>query len=87
MIVTFPNPGPMTQGTIFSGAVAEDYNGCETFGLVITARCDVANDKAETYNYLPVVRLNDWIHRDGRLILGERLQKEAEAGLRSSTIN
>jgi len=51
--------------------------------LVITARCDIANDKVHSYNYLPVVTLSDWIHRDGRIILAERLQAESLTSLRN----
>jgi len=80
--VNAPSRGLLTQGTIFSGARAESYVGCDVHGLVITARCDIANDKVHSYNYLPVVRLTDWIQRDGRTILAERLQAEALGSLR-----
>jgi hypothetical protein len=60
-LIAYPQRGAMTQGTIFSCAVAEDYRACTTRGLIITARCDVANDKVRTYNYLPVVPFSDWI--------------------------
>jgi len=82
--VSHPRSGPLTQGTIFSCAVAEDYPGCEVHGMLITARCDVAQDKVRTYNYLPVVTLNDWVHRDGRIALAERLAADALGGLRQS---
>jgi hypothetical protein len=77
-----PRMGPMTQGTIFSCAVAEDYPRCTTHGLIITARCDVANDKVRTYNYIPIVALNDWLHHDGRLILADRLLSETRGKVR-----
>ena|ERR1035437_6615957 len=67
----------LTQGTIFTCAVAEDYAGCETYGLIITARCDIAHEKARAYNYLPIVTLDDWLRRDGRIILAERLRSDA----------
>lgn len=73
--VASPKSGPLTQGTIFSCATAEDYENCNVHGLIITARCDIAQSKAQIYNYLPVVQLDDWIHRDGRIILCERLIK------------
>lgn len=71
----------MTQGTIFSCAVAGDYVGCPTYGLIVTARCDVAHDKARVLNYLPVVSLDDWLHRDGRIILSERLLSDAKGAM------
>lgn len=63
--------------------MAAEYEGCETFGLAITARCDTANDKVQIYNYLPVVSLDDWMHRDGKMILAERLEAEALGGLKA----
>jgi hypothetical protein len=62
---------------LFGGGVAPGYEGCDTFGISITARCDAANDKVHTYNYLPVVTLDDWIHRDGRQILTQRLRADS----------
>jgi hypothetical protein len=82
--VAHARAGFMTQGTIFSCAIAEDYPDCDVYGILITARCDIAQDKVRTYNYLPVVRLDDWIHRDGRMILAQRVAAEAMGGLRQA---
>src|SRR4051812_2826386 len=73
--VIAPKLGSLTQGTIFSCARAEDYDGCRVHGLVITARCDIAQSKVPVFNYLPIVTLDDWIHRDGRSILCDRLRR------------
>jgi hypothetical protein len=86
-VVVYPGNGPLSQGTIFSCAVAEDYSACTTHGLVITARCDVAIDKVRKYNYVPVVHLNDWLHRDGRIILASRLMAQTLGGLRKALID
>ena len=80
-VVTLPPRGPLTQGTIFTCAVAEHYQDCATFGLVITARCDAAQDKVRTYNYLPIVSLKDWLRRDGLLILAEQIKEDSEGGM------
>lgn len=74
-------PGVLTQGTIFSCAIAEDYEDCAVHGMVITARCDITNDKAEVFNYVPVVKFDDWLRRDGVRILAQRVAKEAMGGL------
>lgn len=74
--------GHLTQGYIFSGARAEDYADCEVHGLVITARCDVEQDKAEVFNYFPVVRLSDWKNRDGKRIFCSRVKKQIRSGSR-----
>jgi hypothetical protein len=66
---------------LFGGGVAPGYEGCETFGVSITARCDAANDKVHTYNYLPIVALDDWLHRDGKQILAEKLRADSLGAL------
>lgn len=76
----------MTQGTIFTCAVAEDYPGRAVHGLVITARCDVSNDKVQLFNYLPVVSLNDWLQRDGRVIVSQRFMKETVGKMKSTLL-
>jgi hypothetical protein len=82
--VRLPQNGPMTQGTIFACAVAGDYLGCYVHGLVITARCDLAHDEAQVVSYLPVVRLEDWLHRDGRLLLAQRASADAMGAMKSA---
>jgi hypothetical protein len=82
--ISHPKYGALTQGTIFTCAVADSYDHCETFGLVITARCDAANDKVWCYNYVPIVHLDDWVHRDGRLILAGRLLADSSGALRKA---
>ena len=61
----YPKADQFTQGTIFSCGYAEGYEGVAIYGLVITARCDAAQDKAPIYSFVPVVALKDWIMRDG----------------------
>lgn len=80
MITPLSEPilGEITQGTIFSGGTADEYAGSFVWGLVVTARCDLAHDKAQIVNYLPVVSLDDWIHRDGRRLLCERIIKNLQ---------
>lgn len=68
--------GKVEQGMIFSCAIAEDYEKCNVHGIIITARCDIAQYKARNYNYLPVVTFGDWIHRDFRLLLADQIRKD-----------
>jgi hypothetical protein len=86
-LIARPKLGVLSQGTIFNCASAEDYHGCNVRGLVITARCDISQSKAPIYNYLPVVSLDDWIHRDGRAILCDKLLKNVNGKLRSCLRN
>jgi hypothetical protein len=81
--VTYPKGKSLTQGTIFSCSAVEGYDGCRAWGLIITAKCDVANDKVRTYNYVPVVSLDDWLHRDGRVVLAERLLADTFSSMKS----
>ncbi len=80
-ILAHPPRQSFTQGLLFGGGVAHGYEGCDTFGISITARCDASNDKVYTYNYLPVVALDDWLHRDGKQILARKLRSDSLGAL------
>lgn len=78
-----PRRGQLTHGYIFSGARADSYDDCVVNGLIITARCDIANEKARLFNYLPLVTFRDWWQRDGRILLAERSIKDAYGTMRN----
>lgn len=78
-----PPYGNITQGTVFCCATAQRYKSCEVHGLAITARCDLAQQKYPVLNYLPVVRLGDWMKRDGLDILIENEYKNQNGQLGS----
>lgn len=86
-MIKVPKLGELDQGAVFSCGFAEDYRGCSTYGLIITARCDIAQGKAPVYNYLPVVQFDDWIHRDGREILSTRARQQVLGSLRGQLRN
>jgi hypothetical protein len=69
--------GEMTQGVVFSGASADQYIKSPVWGICITARCDAAHDKAPVFNYLPIVRFEDWLLVDGRRLLCEQLHSDS----------
>lgn len=50
------------QGSIIDCCIAESYECCKVFGLIITPRCDIANSKVTTVHYLPVVSYIDWVN-------------------------
>ncbi len=96
MMIRAPKLGQVTQGTIFTCGYAERYKKAEVHGLTITARCDIANEKFPVLNYLPVVKISDWMHCDGCEIVQSRAfsQKRAEfmndlkdKGIESSVLN
>lgn len=51
----------ITQGSIFNNARNEDFGDKEDLGLLISARCDLANNKASKYSYLPTISLEKFI--------------------------
>lgn len=79
---TKPVLGKLDQGWVFTCARAEDYLACPVFGLTITARCDIAHDKAAIYSYLPIVNLRDWWHVDGFRILVDRAHRQQLGALK-----
>lgn len=81
-MISSPAIGPLTQGTLFSCALAEEYDGCRLHGLVITARCDVEHDKTSVINYVPVVSFDDWMACDGLKLVSERVAKARLSELR-----
>lgn len=53
--------GQATQGTIFCGGMSHIYgNHISVWGVIISARCDIANAKSPVYYYLPVVKWEDF---------------------------
>jgi len=72
----FPLDGEFTQGTVFSCAYAENYPRAGVLGLVITARCDAAQDKVPVFTYVPVVSTKYWILYDGASIVLDRIEAD-----------
>lgn len=81
VMLAYPPRQSFTQGLIFTCGAAPGYEDCDTLGISITARCDAANDKVQTYNYLPVVAVDDWLHRDGKQILAQKLRADSVGAL------
>ena len=74
----------VNQGSVFIGAYAEDYTNSINYGLIITARCDIAQNKAKKYSYLPLIPLNSWLKHDFIQLLYKRVIKGTEKTLISS---
>jgi hypothetical protein len=66
------DPGEFVQGTIFTCALSESYPSAAALGMLITARCDTAQNKAEVYNYIPIVPVEAWIEKDGLELVARR---------------
>lgn len=56
--------GEIEQGTIINSCLSIDYMNCSVFGIIITPRCDIENNKVPSIHYLPVVSLENWIKGD-----------------------
>lgn len=50
-----------TQGTIISSIRSKKYFDCYCYGVVISARCDIANDKITKIYYVEALDLENWI--------------------------
>lgn len=74
--------GEISQGTIFNGAVSDIYSNCEILGVVISARCDIAQKKVPCYFYLPVVKWSDWLNTELPDLFLELLKKEKITSLK-----
>lgn len=81
-----PRKDEFTQGTVFTCATAENYPVHSVNGLVITARCDAAQDKTPIYNYVPVIKLEDWMVADGGQIALERAISDCENNIKNIII-
>lgn len=90
------DPGEFVQGTIFTCGLSASYPNVPVLGLLITARCDTAQDKTEVYNYIPLIPVEAWIEKEGLELVAKRAMaselgsiKKAltEAGMAHSIIN
>lgn len=76
--------GSITQGTIFTCGLANRYSGKYVHGLTLTARCDIAQKKYRILNYVPIVKLSDWLITDGSEILVADEQADLKGRLESA---
>lgn len=54
----------ITQGSIITGCIASKYDGCQVWGCIITARCDLSNKKVDVVHYLPIVSFEDFLRKE-----------------------
>lgn len=67
----------LQQGCIFNGAKLKGYEGCDVFGLIITPRCDIAQNKVDTIHYLSIVKIEDWKRRFlAKMYQSRQMEKE-----------
>ena len=76
--------GEITQGSVFVGGISKSYKDNETYGVIITPRCDIAQKKVLIYYYLPMVSFESWLAVDFPLLFINYLKKDTYGGLRST---
>ena len=84
MPIKEPLLGQLNQGSIFSCAKAERYPKCKVGGVVLTARCDLEQDKYNVLNYAPVVSLADWLKIDGYELMVSRVATDLNSRIQSA---
>ena len=64
----------LTQGTIITGVRSDKYSNIRCNGIVISARCDLANCKISKIYYLIAVPSDDWLLSDEgfNIVLSQR---------------
>lgn len=77
----------LTQGSIFNCAYNEDYKGNEILGLVISARCDIANNKGKKFCYLPVVPFSLWKDKEFLVLIKSKYSKDLEMKAKANLSN
>ncbi len=50
-----------TQGTTIYGLRSQYYEGICCYGVIITARCDIAQEKVKALHVLSAISLRDWV--------------------------
>lgn len=72
-----PLVNKMTQGSIINGCIAEDFPNEETYGFIITPRCDLDHEgKVNTVHYVPVVSFERWFDVIARPVIKALWKKE-----------
>ena len=51
----------LTQGTVITSIRSQKYKNQSCYGIIISARCDIANNKISKIYYLEAVSLEDWV--------------------------
>lgn len=64
--------GKLTQGSIINNLRILKYPDDPFYGVIITARCDIANCKVSRFYYLLATPVEDWIMTEGVRLATER---------------
>lgn len=71
--------GTITQGTVLNNCRVEQYPGFRYEGIVVTARCDIAQCKVSRFYYLYAACVETWVKTEGvKLVAKTSYQKKID---------
>ncbi|WP_368888191.1 hypothetical protein [Proteus columbae] len=81
-LLSHPSAIEFTQGSIFEG-LNSNQDGNYTHAIIVTAKCDIANNKARNILCLPIYKAEDWINNHGDEIVFRRIEVKLENKLKT----
>lgn len=73
----------LTQGLVFYGVRSPLYPETACFGIVITARCDLAQRKVKQVHFVTAIPINEWLKTDCILIISDEYSKNCQNTIRN----
>lgn len=73
-----------TQGLLFYGARSDFNPGRACYGIVITARCDLAQKKVKHVHFVTAITFEDWIKVECMMIVAAEQIKEAQNAIKKN---
>ncbi len=74
--------GTITQGSIITGCIAEEFPEAEAFGCIITPRCDLGHEgKVRSVHYLPIVSFRDWYEKVAKKEIFEQWKSDLRGSI------
>jgi len=62
-VYSLPKIKCLSQGYIFNSPIIHDYTALNSYGIIITPRCDLEHDKVSTVHFLPALELSYFLTR------------------------
>ncbi len=72
----------LTQGSIIADIRSEKYDNLRCKGIIISARCDFAQDKIKQFHYLSAMDIKDWIFEELYYTIVEECIKSEKGQIR-----
>lgn len=82
---------PLTQGSIITNCLCDEFTCQKVWGCIITPRCDMSHSKVKTVHYLPIIDFEEWVKQYARPCLIEKwkkhLREKINNTLKNSSLN